>query len=370
MKRLMVLCVAVVFAMSVAPTLFAGVEVGTGDMKIGAILQSRLDYSLADDFADENETIQNVNGQFTLNRARVLLSGSVSEEVKYFVQTEFAGQPAILDYKMILVDYIPNTNITIGRFLPAWTKYMPMHTGKLDFINYPLFVGGGGCVGDYGGLSAQSFDCGDWAVWRQVGGQLDYNLKNDFGAWKATFGLFNGMGTSNIHQNNKSDANDAKDVLLGVHLFKPIPASKIHVGVNAWLGNLLLTDDADLSTNMFGGILEYLGDPIEVGGEFFMKTIENPVEGQDDFNSMGYYAQGKYMINPHWGILARYDFVDPDTDFDDDAETWITAGVNHYINSWHAMIYLNYIMKMEQNDWGMDESFDNDLIVLQFQVAP
>ena len=53
-----------------------------------------------------------------------------------------------------------------------------------------------------------------------------------------------------------------------------------------------------------------------------------------------------------------------------DAETWITVGVNHYIESWHAMIYLNYIMKMEQDDWGAPESIDNDLIVLQFQVAP
>jgi hypothetical protein len=140
--------------------------------------------------------------------------------------------------------------------------------------------------------------------------------------------------------------------------------------VNAWLGNLLLTDDDDLATNMFGGLLEYEGKQITVGGEFFMKTLENAVEGEDDFKSMGYYAQGKYMINPQWGVLARYDFVDPDTDFDDDAETWVTAGVNHYIDSWHAMIYLNYIMKMEQNDWGADESFDNDIIVLQFQVAP
>ena len=366
MKRLMVVSIAVVFVCTSA--LFAEISVGTGDMKVGAILQSRYDYSLVEDE-------DGINGQFTLNRARLLVSGSVSSKVKYFIQTEFMNSGSttgILDYKMILVDYIPKTSIIIGRFLPAWTKYMPMHTGKLDFINYPLFVSGGGCVSEYGGASAAAFDCGDWAVWRQVGFQTDTNIENDFGMWKFNVGLFNGMGTNNIHQNNTSDANDAKDVLVGAHLYKPIPASKIHVGLNAWLGNLLLTDDADKSINMFGGILEYMGKQITVGGEVFMKTIENPVEGEDDFKSMGFYGQGKYMINPEWGVLARYDFVDPDTDSEaeKDAETWITVGVNHYIESWHAMIYLNYIMKMEQDDWGAPESIDNDLIVLQFQVAP
>ena len=224
-----------------------------------------------------------------------------------------------------------------------------------------------------GGMGGLNYDeCGvSMAVWRQVGVQTTTKIDNDFGMWKFNVGIFNGSKVHGIDPNNFSeDKNDAKDVLLGVDLMKPIPASKIHVGVNAWLGNLLMSEADDIATTIFGGVLEYLGDQIEVGGEFLMRTTESGVEGVDDVSSMGFYGQAKYMFNPEWAVLGRYDNVDPNTDVDDDAETWITLGVNHYINSWHAMIYLNYIMKMEQNDWGADEAFDNDLIVLQFQVAP
>ena len=60
MKRLLVLLgVATVLTIGVAGLAHpAEVKIGTGDLKIGAILQGGFDYSLADDDG-------NVNGQFT-----------------------------------------------------------------------------------------------------------------------------------------------------------------------------------------------------------------------------------------------------------------------------------------------------------------
>jgi len=58
------------------------IKVGKGDLKLGGILQTGYDYSFAEDE-------DGVNGQFTLNRARFLLWGTiVPNKVKYFVQTE------------------------------------------------------------------------------------------------------------------------------------------------------------------------------------------------------------------------------------------------------------------------------------------
>jgi len=92
----------------------------------------------------------------------------------------------------------------------------------------------------------------------------------------------------------------------------------------------------------------------------------------EDLKSMGFYGHAEYKVNEQFGVLGRFDHLDPNTDGDAkaDAWTWITFGVNHYIDSWNAMIYLNYIMKMEQDDWGATETIKNDVVMLQFQVAP
>jgi hypothetical protein len=231
---------------------------------------------------------------------------------------------------------------------------MPIHTGKLDFINYPLMLHGGG------------WSC---TPWRQVGVQTMTTVENSAGIWMFNVGIFNGSDMWGIADNNWNDTNDAKDVMLRVDFKKEIPASWLHFGVYGWMGNLLLSEDDDLATNMFGGFGKYTGEKIHVLAEVLMKTEEQGGT-LDDISAMAFYAQAEYMINEQWGVLARYDSNDPNTDVDDNAWSWITAGVNHYIDSWNAMIYLNYIAKMEQNDWGASDTIKNDTVLMQFQVCP
>jgi len=400
MRKLLVLGIVLLFVASVASAQLAEVKVGKGDLKIDAILQAGFDYSMEEDEAttygyDEyidwdgdgiNDdttfvpvyTTSGLNGQFTMNRARLLLSGTICpDRVKYFVQLEFRGSPAIKDYKMILLNYIPKTDIAIGRFLPNFTHYMPMHTGKLNTINYPLFL-----------IDSRY----NYAMWRQVGFQTTTTVEN-FAKWAFNVGVFNGMGVLSGPEANKdnfSDNNDAFDVFLRADFTKEIPASWIHFAAYAWMGNLLMKTDpdpyeacGDRATNLFGFFGEYQHeDMLTVKGEIVIGTEEQsewefvPAENKlkcvdcDDLKSMGFYAHAEYKVNPQWGILGRYDQFDPNTDLEDDAWTWITFGVNHYIDSWNAMIYLNYIAKLEQNDWGATEKIKNDVVLLQFQVAP
>jgi len=72
-----------------------------------------------------------------------------------------------------------------------------------------------------------------------------------------------------------------------------------------------------------------------------------------------------YRFTENWETHLRYDFFDADTDVDDNAESWFTAGLNYKIHKYNAMFYLNYIARMEE---GVDE-IDNDEIVLQFQYS-
>jgi hypothetical protein len=268
---------------------------------------------------------------------------------------------------MILLNYIPETSITIGRFLPNFTLYMPAATSKLDMINYPLLVTGESTsytIKNVAGTadSTISLSVPGYAMWRQSGLQTSTKVEN-FAKWEFNVGLFNGP------TNNKSDNNDAKDVLLRVGMDPNADFGKILVGGYAWLGNVLLGEDADLAYNKFGffGMLDR--EDVKVKAEYVMGSYEQPGDA-DDLKSTGYYGHVEYRINSQFGILGRYDFLDPNTDVDDNAFTWITFGVNHYIESYNAMIYLNYVAKMEQNDWCATEKIKNDIVMLQFQVAP
>ena len=365
MKRIVDLSLAFViaglFVASVACAQMADIKVGKGDLKIGAILQAGLDYSLADDTTATGA--QNVNGQFTLNRARFLFWGTiVPDKVKYFVQTETRNGVGALDYKMTFVDYIPQTEITVGRFLPSFTYYMPRHTGKLDMINYPLFLIASktpeGVKGNFW----------DYAMWRQTGVQITTKVEN-FADWAFTGGLFNGPA------DNIADNNDAKDVLLRADFMPKTDFGKIVIGGHAWLGNLLLADDEDCAYNRFGFFGVLMHEKATVVAELVMGSDEEAhfdaaKNEWTDRSSMGFYGHAEYKVNPEIGILGRFDFFDQNTDVDDNAWTWITFGVNYYIESYNAMMYLNFIHKEEQNDWGAKESLDNDVIQLQFQVSP
>jgi hypothetical protein len=337
-KRLLVLLsVAGVLAIGFMGSASAdpvAINIGKGELKIGAILQGGFHYSLADDEG-------NVNGQFTLNRARFLFWGTiVPDRVKYFVQTETKGGTGALDYKMILLGYIPHTSITLGRFLPNFSLYMPAPTSKLDMINYPVFL-------QY------------YAMWRQSGIQSATAIDNiDFNV-----GLFNGP------VNNMNDDNDAKDVLLRAGFKPKLDALLVHVGGYAWLGNFLLAEDADMACKIFGLFGTLKREKLTAKGEFVMGS-EEMGSGMDDVKSRGFYGHAGFRASPNVEVLGRFDFLDPDTDGEDDAWTWITFGLNYYIASYHAMIYLNYIMKLEQNDWGMSEAIKNNEIRIQFQVAP
>ncbi|MFQ6104282.1 MAG: outer membrane beta-barrel protein [Candidatus Glassbacteria bacterium] len=315
----------------------ADLKVGQGTLKIGTVLQAGYDYSNAEDSTA-------VNGQFTLNRARFLFWGEmVPGKVKYFVQNEMRNGLGILDYKMIFTDLIPKTTVSVGRWLPNFTHYMPRHTGKLDMINYPLF------------LIDSRFN---YAVWRQTGIQTNTVTEN----MDITTGIFNGPN------NNINDNNDGKDVLLRAGYKPKTDFAKVKVGAYTWLGNLLFAEESDMAYNRFGFFGLVNAEKFTVNGELVLGRDEQP-GGADDLKSMGLYGHAEYRVNPHVGILGRVEVMDPNTDTGNDRWTWITIGLNRYIESYHAMVYVNYIHRIEENDWGTGSTIKNDVLLLQFQVS-
>jgi len=114
--------------------------------------------------------------------------------------------------------------------------------------------------------------------------------------------------------------------------------------------------DEDVDKIRTGGLLKLTREEISAAAEYAF--------GKDDeVESAGYYAQAGYKLTPKIQVLARYDAFDPNTDADDDAETWITGGVNYFILGYNAMASLNYIVKSEEG-----AEVDNNVVVAQLQV--
>jgi len=317
-KRRLLLALFVEFSFIHSSWVQAGelevVRVGGGPLKIGGILQCWY-YNTQDE--------ARVQSTFELKRARILFWGEiVQDKIKYFVQTEGVGSPFMLDVKLQFY-VIPNTEIAFGRFLPNFTQYMPRSTAQLDMINYPLVV-----------LR--------YAMWRQVGIQTTTKTKwADF-----NLGLFNGP------RNNWTDNNEAKDFFARVSL-KPV--NFIQMGVYRWQGKSLEEDsEVDMSrTGVFASMTHEKG---VFNGEYIL--------GKDaGLESWGYYAHLGFNIVPKVELLARYETFDPNVDMEEDRETWITGGINYFIQGNRAKISLNYVLKQEEAN-----SVDNNEFIVQTQI--
>lgn len=344
MKKLIFLVIAgMLFSLlisNLALSEMAEIKVGKGTLKIGGILQAGFTYYVEDGTGFDS---------FTLNRARFLFWGAiVPDKVKYFVQLDHKGSISVLDYKAQFF-YIPKTEVTFGRFLPNFTLYMPYSTAKLEMINYPMTTT-------------------KFAVWRQVGVQT--TTKTDYVDFNV--GIFNGYPA-----NNFSDNNDAKDFLLRAD-FKPrVDQTQIRVGGYAWIGSaappphVANPGEKSLEMNRFGGFAKVDYDnqiALRLRVEFLLASTEELIADDIDnvasTDAQAYFGHIGIKPNPKLEFLVRYDHHDPNTDGDDDAESWFTGGVNYYIEGINAMLYLNYIHKMEEG-----EEVDNDLVQGQVQIT-
>ena len=302
--------------------------------------------------------------QFTLNRARLLLSGTIiPDRVKYFVQTEAKDGEGLLDYKASFY-YLPNTEIAAGRFLPNFTLYMPMSTGKLELIDYPMTT-------TYMiGNEEASF-----AMWRQTGIQSTTKME----LFDFNIGVFNGADVPN----NTMDNNDAKDFFGRVDV--KIPGGEdveARVGAYGWLGSAKAIDpnpyddsygeryrvdeDDTVQNNMFGGFGTAdadMGDmSFSLRGELVVgrkeclvmrvteKTAADSPYEKDETKSAALLLQAGVKPLPKVEGICRLESIDPNGDVDNDAVGQLTLGANYYLDGLNAMFYLNFIHTYFEDD--------------------
>lgn len=308
-----------------------GVSIGYGTLKIGGIYQTTYTWYEDDNLASE----------FKIQRARLLLSGTlVPGKIAYFVQADATQNPYLLDSKLIL-NHIPNTEMSIGRFIPYFTLFMPRSAAQLDFIKYPLTTS-------------------HYAMWRQTGIQL----RTTINAFSLYYGVFNGYqydsDSLTLKPNDWGDQNDAKDFLLSTSYNI---TDKLKIGVYGWWGTPYnKAMDEDFTVTRYGANFEWRDPRFHLAAEYIMAN-DDFGHGQE-VKSHATLVQGGFFITERWEILARYETWDPDRDITDNGDRWFTAGLNYLLEKYYTKFYLNYIAKMEEGN-----SVDNDEIVVQVQFS-
>ncbi len=407
----------IVAAMPAAAELDA-VKTKVGAMEIGGVFQTGFNYYIGNEQYVTNWTDLDGDGQvaadgsednvahaverdsemeFSIKRARLIFKGTVIDDhVGYFAQGGFDEEDGfqLLDMRLAF-SYVKYTTFSIGRFVPRFTYWAPMNVGHLFFIEYPQ-------MNDFLGVQWQS--------------GLNIGVFHKY--FEADLGIFNGraepkpslnpadrggaaLGANTIDQ--WDDENTAKDVMASLAV-KPTDGLRVFGGY--WYGQPLdyfetdggEKDEHNATVGIINAGAAYLTHyGLRLWAEWISESVAydsamstNPGTDRDDdayeYTAMSWYVMGGFNFKNQGvplEILGRYDYLDPDTEDDDethpgsekDITTHITAGLNCYIEGNSAMFSVNYIYKDEEYELLDKKLKDdqtgiaNDELKIQVQLA-
>ena len=265
------------------------------DLKLTCFAQTRFDLAIKDGELEKD--------QFKVSRVRIRANGKLVDPLSFFVQLDAGSNPALKDIRL-RVGYLPHLTLEAGRFLLPFGIQTPMNPYYLTTVDYCQAIA--------------TLNKGLWDVGAKAYGK--YSL-SDTAELNYVGAIVNG------NTGGYADDNKSKDFLgrAGISL-KDVGLKAVGVGGSVYIGKKPVEGkDEDVTKNRFGGDLKIEQDPILVKGEFLL--------GKDDeTNSMGFYgiAALKALAEPKVQLAAKFDYLDVDTDKEDNESTIIAAGVNCY----------------------------------------
>lgn len=288
---------------------------------------------------------QNVAAE--VQRIRIILKGHlITKNLSYLFQGDAVALPWLLDVKFnYKVPFVPGLSVTFGRFLPKFSLMMPTLISRLETAEYPILLTEGG-----------------YAPWRQLGLQVNYKLGLGPGVINAHLGVFNGPA------NGWTDDNHHKDIMVRAdYTFKRGGAKGLMVGLNGWFGFPRCNYDAGdvagstcteedfiknkADTEILAGVMaRYLKNITPNSGltamaEFMLQHYTPWAENRDTWLGYGTWAHVGYRQK--LGLLdvegvARFDYLVPNQDQDDNYAWRVTAGANIFLQRIHSHFKINY----------------------------
>ncbi len=301
-------------------------------LSLGVLLQAVTDLQL-------ERTLQGSNG-FSIANFRLLLYGRLDSGFAYWLQTNVAGSPAILDAMM---SYRTGGVLTfdVGQFKTPFSFEFLTLASSIDFVNRAQVVTA-------------------LAPGRQIGLQVRFDdVSRTFGA---RAGMFNGNGT-------KPNGNDNNNFLYAGRIFvTPHMGSadrSLIVGASgayskddgSTFGGGFVTDFSGTRTHL-GGDARLQVDRWLFSGELLYANLQ-PTVGAER-NPWGFHTTVGYFLSPKTQTLVRFDGFQPD----DGGERSDVVVVG--FNAWPTFVtefQVNYLIDVR------DAAFDHHQLLANFQLG-
>ncbi len=255
-------------------------------LRLGVLLQTVADLQI-------ERSAPGGNG-FNISNFRVALSGDLDAGFGYFLQTNFAASPAILDASMYY-DVNSNLRLRVGQFKAPFSREFLIPAQSIDFVNRAQ------------GVTAL-------APGRELG--LSLLATSATGSFGIDAGIFNGNRTI-------PNGNDGNNFLYVARLFgtlQPVGTGNgettIDVGVN-------VAHSRDDEATLPGLVTGFAGSRTLIGfdatsrlgattlsGEVIVAALDPEVGGTR--NPWGFHLTAARMLTNKTQALVRFDGLDPD----------------------------------------------------------
>ena len=314
-----------------------------GSLAITGVFQTLFGTNFVLDDIDDTESVA-----FSFQRARIMLDGHlVSKNLRYFFQGD-AGNPAGFILDMYLSWRFPGPGLTLrfGRFIPDFSLMLPRNKGDIDAINLPIYL-----------VAPRP---GSFAPWRHIGleaslqasEQLTFKLGVFNGFWNDPYTLDPLLAYNNLlfipgTPGNWTDNNKSKDVMFKA-AFKP--NQELTLALHFWFGFPESATNADENDflAMGGPGIEYNSGKLHLLAEFMFRVLSYGDDAADPSGRTGlaFWAHAGYRMNDLVEGIFRIEWLEPDTENDEDMLMRFTLGPHFWIEDKHFRILVNMFIDL------------------------
>jgi hypothetical protein len=276
--------------------------------EVGALFQAVVDPSV-----DGNDP---QSASVSLGTARLLVGGIIDNGFRYFLQTDFAAAPSVLDARVGWV-HDDRFGVWAGRFKTPFNQELLDYAGVIDFVNRSRVV------------SRLGPD-------RQYGVQVATRV---------------GIATVHLGGFTGPNAQPTNEDLIGVARVSVVPEledeQRLRAGVSAAfgrdgaVGGRAIGAGYDGEATLFQADIRYERGPLLLAGEGMYASYRTA--GGTEGSGHGWYTTAGWRASERTQLLLRWDrYTEPATSGNEDADDNLVFGFNAWPTQ-ASEIQVNYV---------------------------
>lgn len=354
-RFIIILCTLIITTLSFDANSQGCASGGSDKVGVTGFIQPQYNFNL--NGTDANGNSLNTNN-FTFNRARIGVMGSIPYDIDYYLMLEFSPYktpgktPHLLDAFVTYTRFEKWTKISIGQFKSPFSLEQNTACSGLYTINRSEVVNQ---------LAGPQRDLGIVATGNFEFMKIQYSL-----------GLMNGTGM------NVEDDNNNKNIVGRLALS---PIANLSIGGSFKMGKINPTDPAQKQNEIyrFAGELQYKWNDLLVQGEYIYgsdklySASKLPVYGgcggivgydtkqAGTYGKSGFWGMVSYMTPWSLEPVVKFDTFNSDHSMTGKRTNYLTLGLNYYVND-YSRIQINYVNVKESL------AVTNDVIMVQLQA--